>query len=194
MQWLDFPPLAEFEDRFGRTRQIYGLSVLGRFEFAERMGIIGQVIGSLSDDAPWEQEYARSSKFRAAVDGALKCWGLKTGWFAVGQIEALLLFRTEDGEVKPAWLVELLNPGTSVAPSEQSEGATLAETIAAISSHCESLEEALRLAQEVPVELLSDVLKIKAAKPGDKPKTPAQKKREDYLKANFDKLMAVNCG
>jgi hypothetical protein len=191
MQWLDFPAMAECEDRSGMVRRIYGCTVLGRFEFAQRMAVIGRILEKLPNDRLWEQEYCESPRLRAAIDGALACWGLKAEWFAAGQIEALLLFRLEEGmEAKPGWLVELLNPPNPLGKGEpEAAAATLAETIAAISTHCASLEEAMNLAANVPVDLLGDVLKSRAKQgAGGDAKDRA---REDHLKRNYDRLMAA---
>lgn len=190
MRWLNFPPLAEFEDRFGAVRRLYGLPVLGRFEFAARMEALGKMLVDLPDDVRWHDECKKSAEFKNAIDCALKCWGLKTKWFSVGQVEALLFFRYEGEELCRGYLVEILeNPPSPLGKGEpEPVAATLAETIAAIASHCANLEEAMNLAGEVLVEILGDVLKAKA---GSAPATDPDAKKKDFIKQNYDKLMAM---
>jgi hypothetical protein len=182
MRWLDLPALAEFEDRFGTVRRIYGPSVLGRYHFADRMADISRLLGEA--EGSWAKLYTQNPALKAAIDGALECWGLDVQYLAESQIEALLLYRL-DGEVaKSGWLMELLDNGDG-----KGKGQTLAETLAAIATHCQSLQEALELADEVPADLLMEVLKSKAEFSEEKASKPDREK-DQFLKANFDKLMA----
>lgn len=182
--------MAEFEDRSGAVRRIYGCTILGRYEFADRLADITQIISELGEDLLWAEEYRRSARLRAAIDGALLCWGLQPDWLSVSQIEALLLFRETDGKTGSGWLVELLNTEKPGEKGTGSEVMGLAEALAAISTHCEGLMEAIDLAANAPGDLLLDVLaaKSKMQKAGDVEKM--SKAKQDFIKQNFDKLMA----
>lgn len=183
MRWLSLPAVAEFEDRFGTVRRIYGLPILGRYHFADRMADISRLLGESEEH--WAKLYSQDPALRAAIDGALDCWGLNPQDLAESQIEALLLYRLEGEVAKGGWLTELIN--SNPAEGSSGEGQTLAETLAAIATHCDSLQDALELAADMPADLLLSVLKAKAELGKEKPK---DKKRDEFIKANFEKLMA----
>jgi hypothetical protein len=189
MRWLDLPPLAEFEDRFGMVRRLYGPSVLGRYQFAARIAEIGRLLEQA--EGTWPELYRGSAQFRSAMDGALTCWGIQPDWVSQHQMEELLLYRRgEEGEAKGGYLMELLLVDDS---SEGGQGMSLSEAIAAISTHCHSLQEALDLANSVPADLLQEVLKSRAK--NSESGTPKEDQvKQQHLKANFDKLMAMAGG
>lgn len=182
MRWLDFPPIAEFNDRRGIVRGVRGLTVFGKFEFADRMADIQTILDDAPSESSWVDVYQQSTQLQHAIVKALACWGIDIEWLSIDIIEQLLF--TRNGEC--GWLIEICKPKTS---STQSGNNTLAEALAAISTHCQSLNEALDLANNVPADLLTDTLNAKAGMSGDKPKNPHQHK-EQYLKDNFDELMA----
>ena len=183
MRWLEFQPLAEFSDRNNIVRPIYGTTIMGRFEFAQRMTDIEKMLNEAAEALTWESLYLSQSRFRHAIDKALSCWGIDPDWLTPQHIEQLLFCRGEE----PGWLIEL-----SLGKGERGrgEGQTLVDVIATISTHCQSLQEALDLANTVPADLLVEVLNAKAGMQGDKPQNPQQRQKEQYLKENFDELMA----
>jgi hypothetical protein len=185
MQWIDFQPLAEFSDRHNIVRPIYGTTIMGRFEFAQRMTDIEQMLNETAETLTWESLYLSQPRFRHAIDKALSCWGIDPDWLTPQHIEQLLFFRGEE----PGWLIEL-SKGKGEGVKGKGEGQTLVDAIATISTHCQSLQEALDLANTVPAGLLVEVLNTKAGMQGDKPQNPQQKQKERYLKDNFDELMA----
>jgi hypothetical protein len=184
MLWIDFPPLAEFADRNNIVRAIRGTTIFGRLEFAERMEQIQKLLDEAAPSLTWESLYLSQTQFRHAVDRALACWGIDVDWLVPSQIEQLLFFRGEE----VGWLIQLSAPKYPAPAGE--EGHTLAEAIAAISSHCQSLSEALELANNMPAELLQDVLKAKADVL--EPETKQQRKRKEQVRQNFDKLMNMD--
>jgi hypothetical protein len=189
MRWIDLPAMAEFEDRSGVVRKLYGCTILGRYEFADRLADITQILSEIGDDLLWAEEYRKSARLRAAINGALSCWGLQPNWLSVSQIEALLLYRDLDGELRQGWLVELLATNKPADKGSGSEVMGLAGALAAISTHCEGLMEAIDLAANVPGDLLLEMLAAKAEmQKGEGKKVP--KEKQDFIKQNFDKLMA----
>jgi hypothetical protein len=189
MRWLDFPPIAEFEDRHGTVRAVRGCTVLGRFEFVDRLGDLGAIIDTYPLDMPWGEVYQNDSRFRHAIDRALGCWGINVEWLTISQIEQLLFSR--DGE--RGWLIELADPTPSHEGSSEGPGMGLAETIAAIATHCESLSEAMQLSSCVPADLLTDILKAKG-KATESPGEIDRREKMAYLRDNFNNLMAKSCG
>jgi hypothetical protein len=184
MRWLDFPPLAEFTDRSGFVRRIYGPTILGRFEFADRLNDISQALGRLDADQSWETAYLRDVGFRHSIDRALRCWGLDPDWLAPSQIEQLLFCRGDE----PGWLSVLLG-SAPLTDQPESKTQTLAETLGSLAKVTASVTEAIDLANTIPADLLVDM--VTAMGDDDTPKTKVSDKADDYIKANFDKLMGV---
>jgi hypothetical protein len=187
MQWLDFPPLAEFADRHAIVRPIYGTTIFGRFEFADRMNDLQTILEESPEDRSWAQLYVDDLRFRNLIAKALGCWGIDIEWLALSQIEQLLFARGEEC----GWLLELSQPKES-SPGGKEVG-TLAETIAIISSHCESLSEALELANTVPSDLLVEITKARAnmSEAQEQEKNPQQQEKERHLKENYNKIMSA---
>lgn len=190
MKWLNFPILAEYEDRFGVVRQLYGCTILGRFEFAERLQQISDRMATLPADQPWTEAYRKDAQLRHAIDRALGCWGIEPNNLTPAHIEAFLLYREHNGQYVPGYLSELLaDPAT--APSSD-EPPTLAEAIAAVATHCESLTEAIELAGTIPSTALNDILAAKneLAEAAENPaKKPKNKEIAKHIQDNFDELM-----
>lgn len=182
MRWIDFPPVAEFEDRHGVIRPIRGCTIFGRFEFADRLAQIHEILNAGDSDSSWEEIYQNSPRLQHSVARALDCWGIDINWLVPSQIEQLLLCRGN----QPGWLLELATTDNSPAQKSQDESQTLAQTLAEIATGCQSLTEALELANMVPAELLRDILTAK--------NTPPEDKKKQHLKQNFDRLMAESEG
>ncbi len=204
MKWLNIPAKAEFEDRSGVVRTIYGCSILGRLEFVERLQIIKDEINNAKGGQTWDKVYLRSVRLRDAIDKALACWGIDPAWLSPAHIEALLLFRqTEGGEYTEGYLVELFNGDNRESGGDNPQGGgdnpqTVEEAIAILATHCQSLTEAIDLAGTLPAEMLGEILKAKsdlvkaATEAATEPSKPAKNpKIEDHIKQNFDKLMRM---
>jgi hypothetical protein len=178
MQWIDFASLAEFVDRSGVTRSIYGCSLVGRFEFAERI----QQLQSILDEYPvsrLEELYEGNRQFHFAVDRVLSLNGIDPDWVTLPMVEQLLFVRAGGDS---GWLVELntrLTPGASAG----GDAATLSDVLAALSLNCESLSEAIDLATKMPANLLLDTIEAK----GQLLKTPEQKE-EDLKRVRLAEL------
>lgn len=190
MRWLNFPALAEYEDRFGVVRQLYGCTILGRFEFAERLQQISDLLATLPSNQPWTEAYRQDVQLRHAIDRALHCWGIEPDNLTPAHIEAFLLYREQDGQYLPGYLAQLLeNPAAEAATGEPP---TMAEMVASIATHCQTLTEAIELASTVPSGALTDILAAKndlAEAAADPAKKPKNKQKANYIKDNFDQLM-----
>ncbi len=187
MQWIDFPPLAEFIDRHGIVREIRGTTIVGRFEFADRMADIQSILDASPPSLAWEVVYRDSPRLQRAIAKALACWGIDSDWLVPSQIEQLLFFRGE----APGWLIELSKP-TQPIPTGNSDDGNLAEAIAAISTHCQSLMEAIDLANNVPADLLLDTLAAKVRV--QSPATKQVQESKQKVRKNFRKLMDTPIG
>jgi hypothetical protein len=190
MRWIDFPPVAEFIDRSGVVRRIYGPTLIGRFEFVDRLNELQEILSSLDGELGWMEVYQQEGRLKNVIDRALALWGVKAKWLALSQIEQLLFCRGD----QLGWLAELMNPAGSAPLTDQqdTETRTMAEAIAQIALICGSLTEAIELAGTVPGTLLVDIITASADKKDSASggRTPEAEKKEDWIKANFDRLMA----
>ena len=188
-KWLDFPPLAEFTDRSGATRSIYGCSLIGRFEFIDRQEQIKHILDTAADDRSWQQLYLENPQFSNAVDRCLALNGIDVDWLTPEIMEQLLFARYGDDEWKAGWLTEL-----NQRESKSTQGATIESTLpnllALVSLNCESLKEAIDLATNMPGNLLLDTIEAR----GELTKTPEQKADDEKtrniaaLRSDYDSL------
>jgi hypothetical protein len=176
MRWLELGILAEFADRSGVIRQTGGCSLVGRFEFGQRLEQLQELLEGLPPEQSWAEAYGEGGRFAHVIDRLLELNSIKTDWLTLDMVSALLFGRVgEDGEVLPGWLIELNSQsGTGSKP------ATLAQLIAGLS---ESLTEALELAQELPAHLLIDIADARC----EMNKTPEQQ-AESKKQQIFDEL------
>lgn len=182
MKWLDFPPIAEFPDRHGVIRSIRGCTVFGQFEFADRFAAIQEILDDADPLVPWTEIYRQSSRFRHSIEGALSCWGIDPDWLSESQIEQMLFRREGD---KQGWLLELAMANARSTPNPSQEG-RLEQAIAAIATHCNGVMEALDLADKVPAQMLTGILKARTTASDN----PAEDGRKQDLKRNFNEIMA----
>lgn len=192
MRWIDFPPVAEFIDRSGVVRRIYGPTLMGRFEFIDRLGELQEILTGLDGELGWAEIYQQEGRLKNVIDRSLTLWGVKAKWLAPSQIEQLLFCRGD----QPGWLAELMNPNGSTATTDQgAEAKTMAEAIAQITQICGSLTEAIELAGTVPGALLVDIVTANAdsrSATSSRGRTSEEARKEDWIKANFDRLMQGN--
>lgn len=182
---IDFSPLAEFVDRTGIVRPIYGCSLLGRFEFVDRQEQITQMLDGAASDQTWQQMYIDSKPFANAVNRCLALNGIDPDWLTPTSLEQLLFVRTgDDGEWQAGWLTELnTRESKAVSASSDSIESTLPNLLAVLSLNCDSLTEAIELASGVPANLLLDVMDARV----ELSKTPEQKNADEQA-ANMASL------
>ncbi len=177
VEWLNFPPLAEIVDRAGMVRSIYGCSLLGRFEFIDRQEQIKAILDSTSDESTWQELYISNTQFRTSIDRCLMLNGLDPDWLTPQHIEQLLFARLDGDTWKAGWLTEL-NTRKSKATGGESIEATLPNMLAYVSLACESLTEAIELANNMPGSLLLDTIEAR----GEMLKTPEQKAEDERVR------------
>lgn len=193
MQYINFPILAEFVDRAGITRPIVGCSLLGRQEFFERYAELEMRLRQAEANQHWEWLYEGDRRFSYLVKRCLELNGIEPDWVTFAQVEQFLLFRSEGEDYREGWLVELNRPKVGDRPAAKSKPLTLAEMLAAVASHTESISEALELANNVPAELLMDVLEARALQQNpERAKELEKQRRNEALKQDFNQLMAID--
>lgn len=182
IKWIDFAPLAEFVDRSGVTRSIYGCSLIGRFEFADRQEQLKAMLDAAIEGETWQDLYLNNRSFSNAVDRCLQLNGIDPDWLTPETIEQLLFARFEDGEWKSGWLSELNSRESKPSTGEGIES-TLPNLLALVSLSCDSLNEAIELASSMPGNLLLDTIEARS----ELMKSPEQR-AEDVKAANMEEL------
>jgi hypothetical protein len=181
MRWLELGVLAEFADRTGIIRQTGGCSLVGRFEFGQRLEQLQELLEGLEPERAWADEYQGGGRFKHVIDRLLKLNSLETDWLTLDMVSNLLFARVDaDGNILPGWLVELNQPQSTGRSRQAGEPATLATIVAGLS---ESLTEALELAEGLPAQVTIDIVDARA----ETYKTPEQK-AEDRKQRVFDEL------
>jgi hypothetical protein len=178
MRWLELGVLAEFVDRSGNIRRTGGCSLVGRFEFGQRLEQLQEMLESMSPEQVWADEYHRGGRFAHVIDRLLALNGLETDWLTLDMVSSLLFGSIDgNGEILPGWLVVLNQQGGGKGGGKS---ATLAESVAGLS---ESLVEALELATELPAHFLIDIAEARS----ELYKTP-EEKAEDKKRQVFEEL------
>lgn len=150
----------EFEDRSGVMRTLYGCSVVGRFEFFERLQQIEARFRELPNDRSWQQLYEADRRLKFLIDRCLTLNGIELDWVTLDMVEQLLFHRIEDELYEEGWLISLNQP--KKPPSAGAKSMTLEEILAAVSTHTSSIKEAIDLAETLPANQLMDLLEARA--------------------------------
>lgn len=164
--FIDFKPLADFSDRTGIVRSIYGCTPLGRLEFWERIEQINSLLKQESAEYSWEEVYQLNAAFRHQVNRCLELNGIDPEWLTFAHVEAFLFHRLdpESEEFRPGWLLELNSPPKSEQkPKTDGEVLTVEELVAAIALTVGNTKEALELASTVrPADSLLGVIEAQS--------------------------------
>jgi hypothetical protein len=156
----------EFEGVDGQIHAFSGCSLVGIFEFADRVAQIRQMLQEAPPDMPAAAIYQVDKRFRWTVDRCLALNGIHTEWVNWEICEQLLF--------DPGILLQLNQPKQS-AKAAQSEAASLSELIAGI-AHVTGMAQAIELAKTEPFQPLLDI----AHAYGELGKTPEQKHKDDF--------------
>ncbi|MEX0271398.1 hypothetical protein AB3R30_19845 [Leptolyngbyaceae cyanobacterium UHCC 1019] len=175
MRWIEFPPLAEFEDCRGDVRPIRGCSLVGRFEFGDRLSEIWQRLATAEPGEHWQQLYVRDRRLQFLIKRCLELNGIQPEWVNLFQVEDLLIARETEQGMEAGWLVTLNAPKTvPTEPPNDKPAPTLEEILAALSLSVESVPDALELADRVPGNTLMEIVTARS----NLQKPPEQKRKE----------------
>jgi hypothetical protein len=174
MKWIDLGTIYEFEDRLGVIRQTAGCSVVGHFQFSQRLNQLWGILAEAEADQTWVEIYKESARFRYLVKELLELNGLAADWFSPEQIGALLF----GSEEQPGYLIQI----NTLRPSDNPKSAptSLVEVIAGLA---ESLNEALELASQVPAQAMSDLSEARSelyATPEEREKRQRERQLKQY--------------
>jgi hypothetical protein len=191
MEWISFAPTAEFEDRAGIVRAVFGCSIAGRFEFFDRLKQIETLLKTVDSGESWQALYERDKKFRHYVDRCLVLNGIDPDWVTLGMVEVFLFHRLDEEtqEYKPGWLVELNLPKQSQSQAKGSP-LSLTDIIAALSLQA-GISDAIAAVSTLPAHLAGEILEErerlsdvgKNGKPKRSKRTVGRPSREDVLRA-----------
>jgi hypothetical protein len=156
--WIEFAPPAEFQDRDGIVRPIATCSLIGRFEFNERIEQIQSRLALAEAGESWQVLYDRDKRLRFYVDRCLQLNGISPEWVTLEMVEAFLFHRfdEETDEYLPGWLVELNSPKQAPHKVAPEKPLTLAEILAALSLQT-SVSDALEVASSIPAEMVTAI-------------------------------------
>lgn len=153
LPFIDLKPLAEFVDRTGKVRAIAGCSVVGYFEFWERIEQLHHILKQPTCDAAdsWHTLYRSSPQFRHLITRCLELNGIDPEWVSLDQTEQFLFHRWDEEreEYAPGWLVELNNQSDKPKAERTEDPLSVEELLAAMSTTVGNLKEAMELAQSV---------------------------------------------
>jgi hypothetical protein len=157
----------EFEGVDGTIHTFPGCSLVGLFEFQERIAELQQRLRSAADDLDVEQFYRSDLEFRHGVDRCLLLNGIAPHW-CNWQIASQLLFA-------PGLLIEINQPPQKARSTVDAEPGTLAELIAGI-AQVTGIQDAIELAKTQPAKSLLEIIDAYA----EQQKTPEQKQKEGF--------------
>jgi hypothetical protein len=83
MRFFELPPPAEFTDRRGFIRPIYGCSAFGGIEFADRISEIYRILEASGGDN-WRALYIDDKWFRHHCNRCLELFAIDLDWVNCG--------------------------------------------------------------------------------------------------------------
>lgn len=184
--------IVEFLGTDGEVHAVRQCSLLNRAEFTERLKQIQKKLESTNSEVG--VLYDNDPYFKSWVNRCLELCGIKPEWVGLQELIGLLFPHRSGAEIKPGWLIALNFPPPKPSAKDDNQGEpqkeqTVAEAIAALSTFCESVEEAYRLARNEPFGQLNDVLEARATiahnqrMKSDKKYAEAWHKKESQRKA-----------
>lgn len=184
---------VEFECVDGVIRSFYGCSVIGSIEFDERLAELQHAIKQQAEDSDLESLYKSDKWVQHLINRLLELNGIQPRWCNWDMVSQLLFGRLVDGKVIEGYLITLNKPDKP--PKTQGDGVSVSDKaalIAAIATHCSSLNEAYQIANEVPAHELFKVLDQR----NELAKSPEQRAKEkeeaDFAEFKRKKLEAIS--
>jgi hypothetical protein len=175
IRYVEFDAL-EFECVDGQVRTFHGCSLTGHFEFHERLKQIRNLLEAHPSELI-ETLYWMHSHFRLLCDQCLRLNGIDPSWINFAMLEQLLFAHEGESDPEPGLLVQL---NQLPEPKRKSEGSATvpgrAEFLAALASHCGSMEEAFRLATTEPARIVLQAMEAAAFQQ----KSPKEQRKVDF--------------
>jgi hypothetical protein len=172
MKWIELDlDTYTFEGVDGEIHTFPGCSLVGFFEFENRLIELQSFLLAASDVMPVQSLYQSDRRFRWTIDRCLKLNGIDPSWCNWQIVEQMLF--------SPGLLREVNSPKSSGSTPGVSSP-TLAELIAGIALSTGSLTEAIELAKSQPLNALVDIIEAQ---------TKAQLPPEEQHQRGFEEWM-----
>lgn len=182
----------EFRGRGGRYHIISGCSVIGIFEFEERLAEIVAIAQAAPDELSVGELYREDARFRYLCDRILTLNGIDLDWVTPREMSWLIFSRLEGRQIIEAPLQVINKPPKPRHPGgEAKKGASdKVALIAAIASHCGgNLDLAYKLASSQPARELLAVMD-EARWLHKSPKERREAEFKDWAKTERQKMRA----
>jgi len=180
-----------FVDALGIYRVIYGCPLKQRKELAHTLQTLNERL-QISQLKTIKSAYDHDPEFQAIADHALRLCRIEPDWISAEMLtELLFAHRDADGQPQRALLEQLNFPVIDKANEVES---TTAEAIAALWSHTQDLEQALKLAGHEPGAVdwaeLGQILEARNAQtPEGKEKAEIERAIQDLQKVSDGALV-----
>lgn len=142
-------------------RLIPGCSCRGVFEYRDRVAELSELTQTLEEATSIQALYLEHDRFKFLCDRILVLNGIDPEWVRPSDLDWLLFAHYDDaGQIQPSPLQRINNPAEPRHPRKtQSKGhSDYISVLAAIASHCSSIEEAVRIAEKLPARLVLGTL------------------------------------
>ncbi len=182
------PQYLRWQDCRGKWRKLYAAPLTKRETLRANLIELSEYLAQLEDQTQtFIDVYDSDDYFRAIVDETLQAGGIKPEWCSHDMMLTFLLPHTNSrGEINSTGILHSLNfpQSADTAASGSSKPTTYADLLAMLWASVENLEMSLRIADQLPADLLVDILKAKAEIMAEAMLTPEDKyKREQKRKA-----------
>lgn len=159
-KWLTLSSQGfDFEGVDGEIHTTYGCSLVGRFEFQDRLAELRRLLLEQTEEVSIESLYAINRRFRFLCDRCLRLNQISPEWVNLAMMVELLFYVETEVGYREGYLIELNEPKQASKAGEPVEPATLENLIAALSLQFGSVQEALNLARTEPADLVLEIAK-----------------------------------
>ena len=162
-----------FEGVDGEIHTFSGCSLVGFFEFENRLAELQTLLSATAEVMPVQSLYQSDKRFRWTIDRCLKLNGIEPSWCNWQIVEQMLFV--------PGLLRSVNQPkASSCGGGDDGKEPKLAEMIAGIAHATGSITEAIELAKTQPLDSLIEIIEAY---------TTAQLPPEEQHKKGFDEWM-----
>lgn len=177
------PKSAKFKDAKGKWRTLYATTLVKREKL--RLGLleISEYVKEADQEQTFTQLYDGDDYFRYLVDEALEAGGLKPVWLTHDMMLTFLLpHKNAKGELHPQGILLEINFEETVEKTK-GQPTTYPELLAILWGAMDNLEQALRVGDSLPHDLLLSILEARAEQLED---PEVRYKRQQQAKAKAD--------
>lgn len=177
------PKSAKFKDARGKWRTLYATTLVKREKL--RLGLleISEYVKEADQELTFTELYDGDDYFRYIVDEALEAGGLKPSWLTHDMMLSFILpHKDGEGKLHKQGILLEINFEEQVEKT-QGKPTTYPELLAILWGAMDNLEQALRVGDSLPHDLLLSILEARAEQMED---PEVRYKREQKAKAKED--------